>query len=268
MMIQKKKGRSSNVTEQIEKKTKHKHWNLILSLSNIQSEENSKKSRKFILTVEVQADCSTRFAQFILGRDLVLARVLKRDVVHLKRCAVQFAIVLHFELKIREGGKLKLITELNSSPRFLIIHLMPRGVVDHFAVVGPPNLGLRIRLDLALEDQPLAVVLLLDRGLLDEGRCETIDLSVYNQKIILVPFVFFNKLFRTKNYKQFKLIQDFHKLNTQKQRPQYAPFSLFDPFFVFYKNIQNSISSGFKASGKGWKHGKQQINSVKRGKFQ
>lgn len=58
---------------------------------------------------------------------------------------------------------------------------MPRGVVNHFAVVGPPDLGLRIRLDLALEDQPLAVVLLLDRGLLDEGRCETIDLSVYNR---------------------------------------------------------------------------------------
>lgn len=54
---------------------------------------------------------------------------------------------------------------------------MPRCVIDHLAIVRPPNLWLRIRLDLTLEDEPFAIVLLLDGGFLDERRCKTVDLS-------------------------------------------------------------------------------------------
>lgn len=55
---------------------------------------------------------------------------------------------------------------------------MPWGEIDYFAVVGPSDLWFRIGLNLTLENQPLAIVFLLDRGFLGKGWREAIDLSV------------------------------------------------------------------------------------------
>ena len=99
-----------------------------------------------IRTVEIQLNMCIAFAERVLRRDLVLAGVGGVDIV---------------DLQASDVGIVR---------QWITVDEIAAGVLDGHVVARPEQVRLGIGGDLAFEDEPFAVVLLLDDRLLNERR--------------------------------------------------------------------------------------------------